>query len=172
MIKIKNLAVSYGSKQTLAINQLHIAHGEKICLIGKSGSGKTTLIECIYQLRTYTGEIETNLQQVSFTPQKSDLIPNFKVKTNVLMARFGGRHLLHNISSLLRDHRLVNEIIAILGMSDKKDRYVNTLSGGEQQRVLIARAIYENKQIYLLDEPTSAMDIINSKNVIEVLLHY
>ena len=172
MIAIENLQVVHGCKLTLSIDRLKIEHGEKVCLIGKSGSGKTTLIECIFGLRTYTGSISADIGRISFSPQKSDLIPNFKVKTNILMGRFGGRSFFRNIASLNKADPKIDEILASVNIPDKKERYVKTLSGGEHQRVLIARAIYEDKDIFMLDEPTSALDIVNSLNIIEALLRY
>jgi len=170
MLKIENVKVTYHDRLTLSIDHLCIEPGEKVCLIGKSGSGKTTLIECISGLRPYEGVIHSDVQDVSFSSQKPDLIANFTVKTNILMGRFGGRSFFNNIISLMKDHSQIDDILSRLNIADQKEQLVKNLSGGETQRVLIARAMYENKNIFLLDEPTSALDIVNSRNAIEVLL--
>jgi len=170
MIKIKNLEVTYSDQLALSINELQIKSGEKICLIGKSGSGKSTLIECLFGLREYEGKIDAEIHNISLSLQKSDLIPNFTVKTNVLMGRFGRRSFFQNMRAVFRAEPVVDDILASLSMLEKRNQYVKNLSGGEQQRVLLARAIYEEKNVYLLDEPTSALDVANSRNAIEVLL--
>jgi len=172
MITIENLEVIADGRLTLSIDHLCINSGEKVALIGTSGSGKTTLIECISGLREYTGVINSDIKDVSFLPQKSDLIANFKVKTNVLMGRFGGRSFLKNIMCVMKKEAHIDTILSDLNILDKKDRFVKNLSGGEAQRVLIARTIYEDKNIALLDEPTSALDIVNSRNSVEVLLKH
>ncbi|MCL2235729.1 MAG: ATP-binding cassette domain-containing protein [Defluviitaleaceae bacterium] len=170
MISIKGLEVNYGNQLALSVDDLHIGAGEKICLIGKSGSGKSTMLECIFGLREYEGEINRNIQNISLSLQKSDLIPNFTVKTNILMGRFGGRSFFRNLASICKHEPMVDEVLESLNIPEKKNQYVKNLSGGEQQRVLLARALYEEKAVYLLDEPTSALDVANSRNAIETLL--
>ena len=172
MITIQGLEVIYGEQLALSIDKLHIKLGEKICLIGKSGSGKSTLIECIFGLREYQGKIDANIHDISISLQKADLIPNFTVKTNILMGRFGDRLFFRNVASIFGHEPLVDEVLETLNISEKKGQYVKNLSGGEQQRVLLARALYEQKSIYLLDEPTSALDMANSRNAIETLLRH
>lgn len=172
MIKVRGLKVIYGDQTAVSIDELHIKAGEKICLIGKSGSGKSTFIECLFGLREYEGKIDANIHDISLTLQKSDLIPNFTVKTNILMGRFGGRSFIKNMVSVFKHEPLVDEVLKCLDIPEKKEQYVKNLSGGEQQRVLLARALYEQKSIYLLDEPTSALDVANSRIAIETLLHH
>jgi len=172
MITIQGLEVIYGEQLALSVDKLHVKSGEKICLIGKSGSGKSTLIECIFGLREYKGKIDADIHDISISLQKADLIPNFTVKTNILMGCFGGRSFFKNMASVFRHEPMVDEVLEMLNITKKKEQYVKNLSGGEQQRVLLARALYEQKSIYLLDEPTSALDVANSRNAIDTLLRH
>jgi len=172
MITLKDVEVVYGEQVALSVGRLHIGAEEKICLIGKSGSGKSTMLECIFGLREYKGTIEANIRDISLSMQKSDLIPNFTVKTNILMGRFGGRSFFRNVADVFKREPLVDEVLESLNIPEKKEQYVKNLSGGEQQRVLLARALYEQKSVFLLDEPTSALDVANSRNAIETLLRH
>ena len=171
MINLSRLAVSYQNehKTTLDIDKLSFKQGEKVCLLGRSGSGKTTLLECLFRLRTFAGEINIGVENIAFSPQNSDLIDTFTVKTNILMGQFQ-KSLLKNLCSLYRKQPLVDDLLTQLGIPHLRDEYVQTLSGGEKQRVLIARSIVENKPLALFDEPTSALDVYHSQQTMSVLM--
>ena len=171
MINLSKLTVSYqnGHKTTLNIDTLSFQQGEKVCLLGRSGSGKTTLLECLFRLRPFTGEINIDVQHIAFSPQSSDLIDTFTVKTNVLMGQFQ-KGLLKNLCSLYQKQPKLDELLTELGIRHLRDEYVQTLSGGEKQRVLIARSITENKPLTLFDEPTSALDVYHSPKTMSALM--
>ncbi len=173
MICLSNLTVSYhnSSKTTLDIDKLSFKQGEKVCLLGRSGSGKTTLLECLFRLRSFEGEINIGVENIAFSPQSSDLIDTFTVKTNVLMGQFQ-KSLLKNLWNLYHKQPQINDLLTQLGIPHLRDEYVLTLSGGEKQRVLIARSIMENKPLALFDEPTSALDVYHSKKTMSVLMEH
>lgn len=170
MILIENLLVQYGDQIVLSVPNLKIDSNEKICIIGNSGSGKTTLLECLFGLLNYKGKIEIDTTEISYAPQKLDVIPSFTVKTNVQMGRFGQHSALMNMISILKGNNEVTEILEALNIAQHKSKVVHSLSGGEKQRVLIARTLFENKKINLFDEPTSALDVYNSQNAISYIM--
>lgn len=169
-MNVVDLTVTYDKSVALNIPKLHINDKEKVCVIGKSGSGKSTFIKAIFDLVPYDGHIDIDVSNVSYLPQDSDLVKGLKVKTNIEIMKFQNKGVIHNIKSLYIKNEEVDSLLKALDIYDKKDAKVSTLSGGEVQRVLIARTIYENKAINILDEPTSALDVQNSNKAISLLL--
>ena len=179
LLSAKGLKKIYksGEVETSALNgvDLDIEEGELIVTLGPSGSGKTTLLNIFGGLDTATegqllwnGKDISNYSQqeltlfrrdnVGFVFQNYNLLPNLTVRENV---ESGAR-----LSKTPLD---INKIINTVGLSDKKDKFPYQLSGGEQQRVSIARAIAKNPKILFCDEPTGALDEKNSKIVLSML---
>jgi len=179
LLSAKGLKKIYksGEVETPALNgiNLDIEEGELIVALGPSGSGKTTLLNIFGGLDTATEgqllwdgkDISKYSQQeltlfrrdnVGFIFQSYNLLPNLTVRENV---ESGAR--------LSKNPLDINKIINTVGLSDKKDKFPYQLSGGEQQRVSIARAIAKNPKILFCDEPTGALDEKNSKIVLSML---
>jgi len=179
LLSAKGLKKIYksGEVETSALNgvDLDIEEGELIVTLGPSGSGKTTLLNIFGGLDTATegqllwnGKDISNYSQqeltlfrrdnVGFVFQNYNLLPNLTVRENV---ESGAR--------LSKNPLDINKIINTVGLSDKKDKFPYQLSGGEQQRVSIARAIAKNPKILFCDEPTGALDEKNSKIVLSML---
>jgi putative ABC transport system ATP-binding protein len=179
LLSAKGLKKIYksGEVETSALNgvNLDIEEGELIVTLGPSGSGKTTLLNIFGGLDTATEgqllwdgkDISKYSQQeltlfrrnnVGFIFQSYNLLPNLTVRENV---ESGAR--------LSKNPLDINKIINTVGLSDKKDKFPYQLSGGEQQRVSIARAITKNPKILFCDEPTDALDEKNSKIVLSML---
>ena len=179
LLSAKGLKKIYksGEVETPALNgiNLDIDEGELIVALGPSGSGKTTLLNIFGGLDTATEgqllwdgkDISKYSQQeltlfrrdnVGFIFQSYNLLPNLTVRENV---ESGAR--------LSKNPLDINKIINTVGLSDKKDKFPYQLSGGEQQRVSIARAIAKNPKILFCDEPTGALDEKNSKIVLSML---
>ena len=179
LLSAKGLKKIYksGEVETPALNgvNLDIEEGELIVALGPSGSGKTTLLNIFGGLDTATEgqllwdgkDISKYSQQeltlfrrdnVGFIFQNYNLLPNLTVRENV---ESGAR--------LSKNPLDINKIINTVGLSDKKDKFPYQLSGGEQQRVSIARAIAKNPKILFCDEPTGALDEKNSKIVLSML---
>ena len=172
---INKLSFNYNGFPALKDVELEMGLGEVLSIVGPNGSGKTTLIKCINRiLKTKhntvlidgkdTGKI--GLRELSkmmgYVPQNSTSTFPFTVFDIVLMGR---RPYIHwSLSE--RDKEIVAEILRFLGIDKLAMRHFDELSGGEQQKVVIARALAQQPQILLLDEPTSNLDI---KHQLEIL---
>jgi putative ABC transport system ATP-binding protein len=178
MIKISNITKSYGSKdntfQVLKGISLTIKDGDFAVILGASGSGKSTLLNVIsglerpdsgiitYDEENITALSDTDLtsfrkRKVGFIFQQYYLLPHLNVDKNVKM----GADLASN-----RDYRKVLEAV---GLGDKAGKYPSELSGGEQQRVSIARALAKKPQVLFLDEPTGALDEETGRMVLDYI---
>jgi len=158
---------------------LQVATGEFLSIVGPSGSGKSTLFHIIGGLTpptqgqvrvagqdlaamTDAGRTELRKRTVGFVFQKFNLLPNLTARHNIAVAR----HIAGNSGPA---GKWFLDILNLLGISDRLDHKPAALSGGEQQRIAIARAIVNHPSILLADEPTGNLDSQNSKAVLEVL---
>lgn len=179
MIEIKNLVKTYGTKENLftALKgvDLEMKDGDFTIILGPSGSGKSTLLNVISGLERpdsgnimYNSEDISTLSEVELTKFRKDnvgfifqqyyLLPNLNVEKNVKM----GADLVGN-----SDYK---QIIEAVGLSDKLDKYPSELSGGEQQRVSIARALAKNPKVLFLDEPTGALDEETGRAILDYIV--
>lgn len=143
MIEIKNLTKKYGNLTVYENFNLSIEEGGVTCVLGESGSGKTTLLNCIARIANFQGEIPK--LKCSFVFQTPRLVPNLTV--------YG------NLALICNDSLKINEILNEVGLSEKADCYPAHLSGGQAQRVSLARAFLYGGEIMLLDEPFSSLDL-------------
>lgn len=143
MIEIKNLTKKYGNLTVYENFNLSIEEGGVTCVLGESGSGKTTLLNCIARIADFQGEIPK--LKCSFVFQTPRLVPNLTV--------YG------NLALICNDSLKINEILNEVGLSEKADCYPAHLSGGQAQRVSLARAFLYGGEIMLLDEPFSSLDL-------------
>ncbi len=155
---------------------LRLAAGTFSLLVGPSGAGKTTLLRLIAgQLAPDRGRVEVfghdvsglrgealrrYRRSVALLPQGNHLDPRATALTNLLVGRLGHTPVLASLAGVFtdRDHEVAERCLARVGLADKRDRPVRTLSGGEQQRVAFARALAQEPQILLADEPTANLD--------------
>ncbi|MDR0797472.1 MAG: ABC transporter ATP-binding protein, partial [Nitrososphaerota archaeon] len=174
-LTINNLSFSYAGVQILKNIGIDIKSGELVTIVGPNGSGKSTLLKCINRiLKTKPNSIlidgqDTNKftikelsKKMGYVPQTSTSVFPFTVFDVVMMGR--KPYINWNISE--RDNEIVIQLIDLLGIGHLAMRYFSELSGGEQQKVIIARALAQQPQILLLDEPTSSLDI---KHQLEIL---
>lgn len=171
IIDIEGLNFSYENKHILKSINLGIKRGKFIAIVGPNGSGKTTLLKNILgYLKSSSGKIlvENKLNTdysrkemakiISFVPQKSQLSTNITTFDFVLMGRFP--HLLNAwVGYSKNDINITKNYINRLNIGKFNDRFVLNLSGGEFQKVLLARALVQEPKVMLLDEPTSALDL-------------
>lgn len=178
-IKISNLSKRFkaGKQDFWALRNvnLEIKNGEIVTILGPSGSGKSTLLNILGGIdRADEGEYimgdlnVTNLNDMSLTEYRRskvgfifqfyNLIPNLTVLENVEVGT--------NISKNPLD---IDKVLKSVGMYENKDKFPSELSGGEQQRVSIARAIAKNPEILLCDEPTGALDYNTSKEILKLI---
>lgn len=169
-IKIENLRYSYGGKNAVEDICLHVNNGEFVGLIGPNGSGKSTVLKNIYRaLKPDSGSItldgedlltmpyKKSAQKMAVVGQENDVPFDFRVEEIVAMGR-SPRKRLFDIDTA-EDRHMVHHALEHLGMEDMAKRSYLNLSGGEKQRVLLARAVAQESDFFVLDEPTNHLDI-------------
>ena len=174
-LKIKDCSFCYGSRPVLEKVTLEVKEGEMLSIIGPNGSGKSTLLRCICRvLQPGGGAIYLNgkdaarlssralARLLGYVPQSGAEVFPLTVFEAVLL----GRKPYLNWGVGTRDREIVARILRFLKLEGFALKYLNELSGGEKQKVLIARALAQEPEVLLLDEPTSNLDI---KHQLEVL---
>ncbi|MBT4209995.1 MAG: cell division ATP-binding protein FtsE [Candidatus Komeilibacteria bacterium] len=180
MIKLIDLNKTY-NKEVQAIKNisLHIKPGEFVSIVGQSGSGKSTLVKLIIaEERPDVGkiiiggwdiigikdrELPTLRRQLGVIFQDFKLLPKKTVFENVAFAMETCGFKSSEIQ------KTVSQIISLVGLKGKDDRYPSQLSGGEQQRVAIARSLVHKPKLLIADEPTGNLDSINTREIIDLL---
>ena len=170
LIKIKGLTFSYPAKKNALKNiNFEIDEGKFICIVGENGSGKSTLLKCILGLnKGYEGTIERE-EKIGYLPQKSDIQTNFPASIEEIVLTGTIANNRKGIFYSKEDKQLATDVMKDLDLYEMKNKCFADLSGGWQQRVLIARALCATKKIILLDEPTNGLDPSVSKQIYEVL---
>lgn len=185
VLSVKNVTKKFGNVSALNGMSFSVDLGERIALIGPSGSGKSTLMNIL--TRTVTAsegqvEIDSKLieayqdskeyaKKIGILRQQFDLIRNLSVVNNVLVGRFNEWGFWKSFISLFspRDIETASQALTKVGLLDKMYQSTATLSGGEQQRVAIARLLVQNPKILLADEPVSSLDPANARNILKLL---
>jgi len=180
MIKLSNVSKVYRPK-TIALKNisLHIKPGEFVSIVGQSGSGKTTLAKLLFAEEGATkgkivigdwdissirqGDIPILRKQIGVVFQDFKLLPRKTVRENVAFAL----EVAGERGSRIKE--IVPQVLKIVGLEDKTARYPRQLSGGEQQRVSIARALVHRPKIIVADEPTGNLDTIHSHEILQLL---
>jgi iron complex transport system ATP-binding protein len=180
MLQIKNLSAGYSTKAVLKNISFTLEAGQSLSVIGPNGCGKTTLLKCIADLIPFEGEITLDgvrlcslkrrklAERVAVMSQNNAVYFPYSVYDTVMMGRyshikqglFGGepdRDDLYN----------VEESIRVLGLWDLRERSINTLSGGQLQRVFLARVLAQNPRLILLDEPTNHLDLLHQLELVD-----
>ena len=168
MVTVRRLHKSFGSLQVLRGIDLDVAKGEVVVIIGPSGSGKSTFLRCLNRLEVPTsGTVEIDgvrledpavninkvRQSVGMVFQQFNLFPHLTALQNVTLAPMKVLGM-----SRVEAAELGMELLAKVGLADKRDQYPDQISGGQKQRVAIARALAMRPKLMLFDEPTSALD--------------
>ena len=169
-IEIKNLTVAYGENIALEDLNLNIEVGSLMALVGPNGAGKSTLIKTILKfLKQITGEIKINAKTLAYVPQRNSVDWDFPTTLFdvVEMGCYGRVGLFKRVSK--KEKQKVLKAIEQVGMSEFKDRQISELSGGQQQRAFIARALVQEADIYLMDEPFQGVDSTTEKSIVEIL---
>lgn len=178
-LSLSGISVRFNGSRILDSVDLEIARGEWLGIIGPNGAGKTTLLRAITGAVEFEGSvtIEGNrsstlkrrdlARSVALVPQHPVLPPGMRVVDYVLLGRTPHVHAVTGPSH--HDLDVVARTLEALTLSAFTDRDVTTLSGGELQRAVIARALAQESQILLLDEPTTALDIGKQQEVLELV---
>lgn len=177
IISVKGLSVSYDKKRVLINIHLKVEKGGLYGVIGQNGAGKSTLFKAILGLvETNSGEIlikgkpiQKMRKEVVYVPQKSEVDWNFPatVMDVVLMGRYPHIGILQRISA--KDKELAVKALEEMGIKPLMNRQIGELSGGQQQRVFLARALCQEAEVLLLDEPFVGVDITTEENIIQKL---
>ncbi|MEK7195780.1 MAG: metal ABC transporter ATP-binding protein [Patescibacteria group bacterium] len=169
IVEVKNVSFSYGENEILKNINFNIHRGDYLGIVGSNGSGKTTLLKIILGLlKPSSGSIKLfgvedndfkSRSKIGYVPQKvTNFDANFPatVMEVVLMGRYAKRGLFRKLIS--RDRLAARHALERVEMGKYEDRLIGELSGGEQQRVFIARALAAEPEIIFLDEPTTGVD--------------
>ena len=173
MLSCRGVTVAYGSELALAGVDLNVASGEWLGLIGPNGAGKSTLLRSIAGLTNHTGTIalpdgrSPAATDLALVPQSPLLPLGMSVAEYVLLGRTA--HLGWLARESRADHQIVSDVLRRLDLERFARRGVANLSGGEAQRVVVARALAQQTPLLLLDEPTSALDMGHQASVLELV---
>lgn len=165
MITIENLYFAYNGQANILNDVcLHIQEGDYISVVGDNGCGKTTLMRLILGfLKPGKGEVRVFTKSIGYVPQKNDF-SNTAFPITV-------HEVLHSYYRLLRlkDKNRIQEVLDFVGMSEYRNSLMGNLSGGQTQKILIARALLGNPRLLVLDEPSTGVDMDSQKEIYALL---
>jgi cell division transport system ATP-binding protein len=180
MIELKNVTVAFDSQQLLSGVNFNMKTGEFVYLVGQTGAGKSSLMRLLYfDLRPSSGKVIVDrYDSSSVTPRK---IPHLRRKLGIVFQDFRlleDRSIYENVAFALfvtntRRSEIKKRVLyalADVGLSHKRNQMPYELSGGEQQRVVIARALVNEPSILLADEPTGNLDPASSSEIMDLLM--
>lgn len=176
LLKFEQVSVNYNGTTALKNFSFEIQSGEQIAVIGPNGAGKSTLFKVIAGLlRPSQGQVQIYGSEpsghicVGYVPQRAHVDWNFPANVHdvVMMGRVRKIGIIKRPSS--KDHTAVMKALDVVQMADLAKRQINELSGGQQQRVFIARALAQEAELLLLDEPFSGLDITSQNQIFKIL---
>jgi lipoprotein-releasing system ATP-binding protein len=182
MIIAKDIQKSFGKLHVLKGIDLEVKKGEVVSIVGTSGAGKTTLLHILGTLdRADQGSIEINdirihtlkdrelsrfrNRQIGFVFQFHYLLPEFTAIENVCIPGFIAK------TSMVEVRRKAEELLILLGLKERMEHKPSELSGGEQQRVAVARALINNPSVVFADEPSGNLDSANARELHKLFFH-
>lgn len=176
MIKTNHLNVFYNENKVLTEIQIEVKPGKITGIIGPNGAGKSTLIKAILNIISHSGEILINgevskkqLKKIAYVEQKSDIDHTFpiKVKECVSLGTYTGLKLFQKLGA--KEWSRVSEALQKVNLLDYENRQIGELSGGQFQRVLLARCLVQEADYIFLDEPFIGIDSISEKIIMDIL---
>ncbi|SFT36434.1 metal ABC transporter ATP-binding protein [Sedimentitalea nanhaiensis] len=176
-LSIRGLTVSYGQKPAVFSVDMAVEAGKMTAIIGPNGAGKSTLLKAALgivkplsgQIQVFGAPLERQRARIAYVPQRASIDWDFptRVIDVVLMGLYRQLGLLGRVRNT---HRLrAKHCLERVGMADFAERQIGQLSGGQQQRVFLARALAQDADLYLLDEPFAGVDAATEKAIINVL---
>ena len=176
-ISIRHLTVSYGMKPVLVNVSLDIPRATVVGIVGPNGAGKSTLIKSVMGfvdrdfgiIKLFDQVVEDARGRVAYVPQRGQIDWDFPVTVRdvVVMGRYG--HVPWYRSLSRRDREIAHEALLNVGMQNYAKRQIGQLSGGQQQRVFMARALAQESDILLLDEPFAGVDAATERAIAALL---
>ncbi len=179
MLRLESVSVTFGETRIIDAVSISIARGSWTCLIGPNGAGKTTLLRAAARLVASSGEVYLEgvpiatlpprrlAQTIAYVPQRPVIPPAMAVADYVLLGRTP--YIPYLGSERASDLDVVRDSLDRLDLLPFANRPLDSLSGGELQRVVLARALAQQPRVLLLDEPTSALDIGHQQQVLELV---
>lgn len=176
VITIRNITVAYDKTPVLWDIDLCLPIGKMIAIIGPNGAGKSTLFQAILNcIKPLTGEVlcfglpyREVRKRIAYIPQRSSIDWNFPI--TVLEVASMGRYRKFHWHPWIpkKDIEAAREVLSTLGLESLQDRQINQLSGGQKQRLFLARALLQEADLYLLDEPFAGIDATTERMMMEV----
>ncbi|MDB1940251.1 ABC transporter ATP-binding protein [Clostridium tertium] len=170
MLEVKNVCCGYNGINIVKQVSFNINRGENLCIVGPNGCGKSTLLKAISNLISFNGEIKLDgkninalkrkelATKIALMTQSSNIQFPYTIFETVALGRYA--HLNSIFSRLSKkDEEVINESLKMVGLLDIKDKLISELSGGQLQRVFLARAFAQDPEVILLDEPTNHLDL-------------
>ncbi|MDW5299970.1 MAG: ABC transporter ATP-binding protein [Sedimentibacter sp.] len=181
MLTLNNVSAGYEGHDVISNISLSVAKGENLCVLGPNGCGKTTLIKTISGLIPHSGTIIINginldsmnrtevAKNIAVMSQISTIYFSYTVYETVLLGRY--LHMKGNAfkEPSLKDREYADKCLKAVGLFNCKNKQINTLSGGQLQRVYLARTLAQEPNIILLDEPTNHLDLKHQTELIDFL---
>lgn len=180
MLEVKNVCAGYGDVEIVHNISFHLNRGENMCILGANGCGKTTFMRAIGNLIPFTGSVQLDgvevrsmkrrviAEKIALLSQISGTYFAYSVYDTVMLGRY--QHIRRTFSDRpsKADKEAVERCLETVGLADLANRKINALSGGQLQRVFLAKTLAQDPQIILLDEPTNHLDV---KHQIELIEH-
>jgi len=176
-IEVEDLTVSYGPVPALLDISLAIEEGKLVGIIGPNGSGKSTLMKSMLGfvkpdvgiVRVFGTDVSNVKGRVAYVPQRGSVDWDFPITVREVaaMGRYSYRRWWQDLTA--KDYELADEALEKVRMGDYRGRQIGQLSGGQQQRVFMARALAQNADILLLDEPFAGVDAATERAILDVL---
>lgn len=178
-LELCDVSVKINEKLIIENADIQVRDGQFVGLAGLNGSGKSTLLKAVYGMNEYTGniyldgedmqklDIKAVARKMAVLVQENTAEFDFKVKDIVLLGRLPYKSFFE--ADTLEDYVIVKESLAHVGMENYAERYFSSLSGGEKQRVLIARILAQQAELLILDEPTNHLDVKNQYQFFEMI---
>jgi len=176
-LELHDLTVSYAKKPVLYGVDVQVPQGALVGIIGPNGAGKSTMIRAIMGLtpassgwvQIFGESFEKSRHRVGYVPQREQVDWDFPVNVMdvVLMGRYGRRGWLRRVTK--EDQKIAEESLDKVGMLPFRNRQIANLSGGQQQRVFLARALAQQSDLYLMDEPFAGVDATTERAIVTLL---
>ncbi|WP_438448782.1 metal ABC transporter ATP-binding protein [Gorillibacterium sp. sgz5001074] len=181
VVTLSNVTFSYENKNVIQDLNFQVLQRDFVGLVGRNGAGKTTLLRMIVGLlKPTSGEVRlfgqphssfNGWDRIGYVPQKNAFNPLFPatVREVVLSGLYGRKKLFKRITR--QDHQKCADALEVMGIEDLQDRRIGQLSGGQQQRVFLARALINNPELLILDEPTVGIDAETQEGFFRLIRH-